>query len=245
MKKICLVFLTAGFAILSAPVQAASDAQAPAVKLDLREVIKKSLKTRRVGYARPVNGSATVTATLKADIVTVSFGLVGKGPDAGSAIEDLSKQKDNLVKSAKNLGFEIISAATTSLNVRARSVRGYASDGSRTSKNVFHGSLAVLLKFKASDNVLTDVARIADDRVNSVGRMVFSFSREKWQEVISTLKKQALEQARANASEQASLQGREVTTVIRSNVRPPRRPRGNPQQMIDIHVTASASFNTQ
>jgi len=245
MKYFRLVLLSVGLAILSAPVQAASDAKAPEIKLDLRKVIKNSLRNRRPRYPRPVNGSAVVTAILKADLVTVSFGIVGKGKDAGAAIASLSQQSDDLISAARKLGYDVVSSTTTSLNVRSRQVRDYAADGSRTTKKVFSGTLSVLLTFKATDSFLTDVGKIADGRVDSVGRVEFSFSPQEWEKQVADLKEQAMDKARENAKSQAALQGYKITNVVRSNVRPPRRTRRSQQQQVEVRVSASLSFRTQ
>lgn len=232
----------AGAAVSS---QLAQAEQAPTVKLDLTQAIKKSLTTRRLGYARPVRGQASIVANLKADLVTVNFGLKATGGTAGETISALSGKKDELIAAAKAAGTETVEASTTAINVRARSMRRYSADGSQTRKDVFNGTLSVLITFKAGDDVLATIGKIASDKVSSVGQMQFSFSDEGWANQSKDLKQKAFDKARDNAVEQARRQGREITTVSRSHVNDPRRPSRYRQRTVPVNIMATVSYNTQ
>jgi len=232
---------------LSLSVQAASNDnnQAATIKLDLTDTIRKSLGKRRLGYGRPIRSSGIINGTMKADLVTVNFDLSAQGSDAGKTISALAEKKDLLVKAAKELNIAVLRTSTSSLNVRSRSVRSFTADGNRTNKNVFKGKMGVLFTFKAGEDVLVNIGKIADDRVSSVSRMQFSFSQGEWEKQSADLKKRAMAKARANAEDQAEQQGRTLKNMTRSSFREPRRRTRNLQQLIDVQVTARVTYNVE
>ena len=249
MYKFRLVAITPLIAIsfmgLIAALPSAQAEQAPALKLDLREAIKKSLSGKRFGYRRSIRATGTVVAILKADLVTVNFKVSAQGENAGEIIALLDQQKQQLITASKDLGIEIVSTASSSLRVRASRSRSFFKNSENT-KGSFIGSLAVILTFKAGKSVLGDVGKIAGDRVSGVGRMKFSFSDEEWQKQTAGLKKRAIEKALANAVKKAALQGNEIKSVRRSNVSLPRYKFSNQQQqLVRVQVTARMNYNVE
>ena len=178
-------------------------------------------------------------------LVTVNFDLSAQGSDAGKTISALAEKKDLLVKAAKGLNIAVLRTSTSSLNVRSRSVRSFTADGNRTNKNVFEGKMGVLFTFKAGEDVLVNIGKIADDRVSSVSRMQFSFSQGEWEKQSADLKKRAMAKARANAEDQAEQQGRTLKNMTRSSFREPRCRTRNLQQLIDVQVTARVTYNVE
>ena len=247
MHKIGIVFSAFLIAGSSVNMTVAKAEKLPTIKLNLADTIKKRMGTRRIGYARPIRASATIVTTLKADLVTVNFGLAAQGDDAGSTITALSEKRNALVKAAKWLGFDTVEDSVTALNVRSRSNRAFLNRGNGQ-KAGFTGTMAVLLTFKTGQNgegVLANIAKIAGDRVSRVGNMQFTFSEDDWEKQIAVLKKQALDKAHANAVEQASQQGRELKGIKNSQISNPRRNTRSRKQMVDVYITATVSYNVE
>ncbi len=245
MRKVGFVLAVVCTAGLVIPFQSASAEQSPALQLDLRQAIKNSLNPiRRLSHARPIRSTGTAVMILKADLVTVNFGISSLGENAGSAIGALSRQKDELIDAAKDLGVEVVNNSSTSLNVRSRRARSSFKKDNEP-KKTFNGTMSVILTFKADNDILAQIGKIAGDRVTSVRSMQFSFSQSEWDKQISGLKKRALDMARSKAVEQATQQGRELKNVVRSNVNTPRHSRHNRQQSIVVSVTARVSYNVE
>lgn len=220
--------------------------QPPALKLDLSEVIKKTLsgepRKRRISnrYSRPVSASSTVFATLRADLASVHMSLNALGSDARDTINTLDRKKDELINAAQKVGIEIVSSTTSSLNVRSsRSRFNSNNDGKK-----FNGTLSVVLTFKAGENVLGDIAKFASKDVTGVNQLKFSFSDGEWEKQSNNLKKRVVEKTRAIATEKAAEQGKELGGVKRSNINLPRyRSRNQRQQMVKVQATARMTYN--
>jgi len=241
-----LTLTTASLSITSA----AAD-QATLKKPDIAELLKRRMLNRPVrrpvgSYRRQVYGSASVSREVKADLVVLSVGLKTKGDNAGNTVKALDAQKKSIIDAIKSSGFDVSNVDVSNLRVYGRSRSQYV-NGSRQMVKSFDGSMSITFTFKAGDDILSDVAKIAGDRVTSINSLRFKFSKQTWNSAVTELKASALEKATQDAKSKAETRNRTLGVLTSKSVNDPygRGRRGSSMRSVFLKVRARVTYQTK
>ncbi len=225
--------------------------QTPPKKPDVAEMLKRKMLQRPRtfrprSYARQVYGSATVSREVKADLVVLNVGLKAKSDNAGNAVKALDAKKSSIIESIKASGFDVSNTDVSNLRVYGRTRSQYV-NGVRQMVKSFDGSMSIEFTFKASDDVLADVAKIAGDRVSSINSMRFKFSKQAWDAAVTELKASALEKATQDAKTKAARQNRTLDVLTAKTVNDPysRGLRGLSKRSVLLQVRARVTYQTK
>ena len=211
-----------------------------------RKMLQRSRTIRPRSYLRQVYGSATVAREVKADLVVLSVGLKAKSDSAGNAVKALDEKKKSIIEAIKTSGFDVSNVDVSNLRVYGRSRSQYV-NGARQMVKSFDGTMSIEFTFKAGDDVLADVAKIAGDRVTSINSMRFKFSQQAWNNVVTELKASALEKATQDAKTKAERQNRSLSVLTRKSVNDPygRGRRGSSKRSVFLQVRARVTYQTK
>ena len=224
-------------------------AEQPVVKKpDIAEMLKRKMLKRKPirRYGRQIYGSARLTREVKADLVVLSVGIKADGENAGKAVSALDAKKKSILDAIKSSGFDVASGEVSALRVYNRNRSKYV-NGQRTNVGTFQGSMSIEFTFKAGENVLADVAKIAGDRVTNINSMRYKFSKQAWDVAATELKAEAFEKATQNAKQKAEQRNATLGTLMTKTVNDPyrRSQRGLRKRTMQMRVNARVTYQSQ
>ena len=223
--------------------------QPAAKKPDIAEMLKRKMlrqPIRNRRFARKVYGRARISREVQADLVVLSVGIKANGDNAGQSVSALEAKKKAVITAIETSGFKVSKSEVSGLRVFNRRRTQYV-DGQRKTVRTFEGTMNIEFTFKASDNVLADVAKITGDRVTGINSLLFKFSTQAWNNITTELKAQALDKATQSAKAKAKRSNRTLGTLMAKTVNDPhnRGLRGSRKRTMLLQVNARVTYQVQ